>query len=62
MHQIMTHVYLTVSKRPSYMESLVVFLQVPPPQTEFSHISPQNISFLFPAHYFFIITLKKIDK
>ena len=40
MHRIFTHMYLTVSIGPSYIESLTGFLHVPPPLRAFLHISP----------------------
>ena len=61
MHQIFTHVYSKVSIRPSYMERLLGFLHVPPPQKAFPHILPQNL-LLLSTHYFLIRTLWKIEK
>ena len=40
MHQIFTHMYLTVSIGPPYLESLTGFSQAPPPHTAIPHISP----------------------
>ena len=44
------------------MESLTGFLRVPPPLTAFPHISPANLFLLFRTRYFFIRTLKNIEK
>ena len=61
-HQIFTHLYLTVSIRPSYMESLTGFSQAPPPSNGVTPHFTINLSLLLPTQYFFIRTLKKIEK
>ena len=62
MHQIFTHMHSTVSLGPSYMKSPIGFLQAPPPQTAFPHISLQNLFLLLPTHFIFVRTLKTIEK
>ena len=62
MLQILIHLYLTVSIGPSYMDSLKRFSKASPTQSAFPQISPQNLFLLLPTQYFFIRTLKKIEK
>ena len=45
MHQIFTHMYLTVSTGLSYLESLTGFLKAPPPQTVFPTFHHRTSSF-----------------